>query len=1215
MFRSLLVCLFISFICSGAYGQFRLIIAGNTADAAPAFYEALDQRLNSLSGPGAVLLAGDYIAECTPAMQNYKQENGNGDVVFAVLEPLIDLIRKHPEVDFFLIPGDRDWDKSGENGLRCVKRLEDYLRGQYLANLQWPLKNGCPGPELVELSTQVSLLMINTQWWNHPHHKPVPADADCPTADSDIVIDELLSILKENTDRNVVVAGHYPPTSQGRRGGDFPAYDHLLPPLLGGIALSWKQNVGTPEEIDNARLAPLRKAYKNNSGIYEGLFSVGAQDRSQQLLAVRNNYVINAGAAGPGRWVSGHRPAVHVSREAGFTELVFGADGAVSYEYWLAEARADPAFRKELFTAPCGPAQTGEGDVPPNPVSSPCGVSEEAIAEMCATAQDEEIITAPGPNYGRGPIGEFIFGEHYRNAWMTPATVSVKTATELKGGMKPLRSVGGLQTKSLRFRAPDGREYNFRSVDKNPRRGLDYELRPTFVGDIVDDQTTIGHPFGPLVVPSLMDSLDILHVDSELFILGNCPGLGDFNPEFGGRLGVLEEFPKGPKKKAGIPGTFGAKDIHKSYEAFRLRFDDQEVRFAHEEFLRARLFDLLIGDWNRQENNWKWAEFEEEGIKVLRPVPLDRDNAFSLIDGAGPWFASKVFLSRLEHFGYNKPDAGSLSHQSRHLDRFILSPLTRKDYLREAQRIQDALTDEIIEQSVRRMPKETYAVSGDEIVAKLKARRDELLFFAEDLYLRYAETIDIIGTNDEEEFTVWTHDDNHVTVTVTDIKGRSAGRTLYERTFYPWETRELRLYGLGDDDVFNLTGKPGGPIDVRLIGGPGEDEFRSDVKGKGSKAVAYERSETAKEPPPPGMKFVDSYRDYLYSYDRTAHEFNKVRPAFGASFSGFNGLSLGIGLKYTQYSFKHRDYAVKYKFYMESNTQGNYLLEFSTDVNDIWRSVDFIAYTHYGVPDFYNFFFGIGNNSVFNQDEVDRNTFHLVRLQNIRGEMGLRRPFGGRSYVSLMAGLQDNKPADTEGTILERGDFFGEQELFYGFIRPEFLLDLRDDPKLPSKGILLEAIHKRAFKGGGGEFSVTHLNAEAHVSARRIPVSLSFRIGYAATSGRVPFYELPAIGRNNGLRGFERRRFAGDGYIFYNTEFRTPVKTIRSRFIPLTLGLRVFYDRGKLLMDDEEDAPMKDSYGFGVYVVPISTNYTLSATAGFSVEEAPVIRISGGVEF
>lgn len=1196
-----------------SYAQLRLAIAGNTADADTVFYRTLGARLGAADGPQVVLLAGDYVPKCTEAMRKYKRTDGNGDRLFPTVAPLVELARRHKDVDFYLVPGDRDWDNSGPGGLLCVKRLEDYLNDQGLPNLHWPIANGCPGPKLVDLSDEVALLLINTQWWNHPYDKPIPADADCPTADSEIAIDEILSLLSENRNRNVVVAGHYPPASQGRRGGEFPATDHLLPPLLGGLSLSWRQNVGTPEEINNKRMRPLRRAYINNSGNFEGVIFVGAQDRSQQLLSFRRNYVINAGAAGPGDWVADHRPAVHVSRDAGFTELAFDRNGTLGYAYRTAGSTA-PAVRQELYHSPCDPAPS---TVLKNPAAGPCTVSEEDITAMCAISPGETATLAPGQEYGTNALGRFFLGEHYRDSWTTPVTVPVRLASEMKGGLEPLRRGGGRQTKSLRFRAPSGKEFVFRSVDKDPRSSLDYELRSTIVGEVVDDQTTIGHPFGPLVAARLLDSTGILHVNPELFLLGNCPSLGDFNPFFGGMLGTLEEVPRGRKKKTGTPGTFGAKTIEKSYEAFSKRFDDQEVRFNHDEFLRARLFDLLIGDWNRHEDNWKWAQYEEEGIKILRPIPRDRDNAFSLIDGVGPRFASKVFLTRLEHFGFDKPDAGSLSYQSRHLDRFILSPLVRADYRREAKIIQDALSDELIEQSVRQMPAETFAVSGKEIVDKLKVRRDALLEFAEDLYDRYAKTVDVIGTNDEERFTVRTYEDGRVRVTLTDVKGRSAGEVLYQRTFLPQETREIRLYGLSDDDVFELVGERTGKIRIRMVGGPGKDKFYSEADGPGGTVKVYERSKNADGPAPPGMTFVDNYRDYLYNYDRTAHEFNKIRPAFGAGFSGFNGLSLGIGLRYIRYNFKHRDYAVEYKLYVESNLEGNWLAELTVDVNDVYRGVDLLVNTHYGVPDFYNFFFGIGNNSVFNQQEVVRNEFHLVRLRNRMAEIGLRRPFAGRSFISLWGGIEYNNPEETEGTVLDGGNFYGgEASLTYAYFRPEFTLDLRDDRKLPTKGVMLEAHHKQVIGTSAIEpFNVTHLSAEGHLSARGTPVTLSFRVGYARSSGRVPFYELPAIGRNHGLRGFERRRFAGDGYLFYNTEFRTPVAKIRSKFIPLDLGARLFYDRGKLLMDGEEGAPMKDSYGFGIYVVPISTNYTLSATAGFSVEETPVIRISGGVEF
>ncbi len=1194
-------------------GQVHLVVAGNTADAAPGFYQALRKRLGDVNHPNHVLFAGDYIPECTDAMQVFDIDRKQGDKVFPTIAPIIGLAKDFPEVTFHFVPGDRDWDKSGRDGFNCVKRIENYVTGQGLTNINWPLTDGCPGPELVELSSEVSLLMINTQWWNHPYDKPLPAEAECASADSEIVIEEALALIKENRDRNLILTGHYPPESQGRFGGEFPAVDQFKPPLLGSIMLSWRQNVGTPEEIDNKRLSPLRKALRNNNGLFAGLFFVGAQDKSQQLLRYRENYIINAGAAGAGDWVASHDPAIHTSREAGFTELVFGADGAVHYSYRLA-ATGNLDFQRSIYQAPCARAQN---DVPRNPAYGPCNISDEEIAILCATDPGETMVMVPGPGYGQSALGQFFLGKHYRSSWTTPVTVPVHTSTELYGGLTPLRAGGGQQTANLRFMDPEGREYVFRSVDKNPRKSLDIDLRASFVGDIVDDQTTIGHPFGPVVASPLLDPLGILHSDPELMILGNCPALGDFNPLFGGTLGTMEIVPKGEKKKKGVPGTFGAEEIHKSYEAFRLRYDDQEVQFAHDEYLRARLFDLLIGDWDRHEDNWKWAEFKVDGIKVLRPIPRDRDRAFSLIDGVGPRFASKVFLSRLEHFGFKKPDAGALSHQSRHLDRFLLSPLSKEDYQREAAFIQEALSDALIESAVRQMPEATFAVSGEEIIAKLKVRRDALADFAEDLYLRYAEIVDIIGTNDEEEFRISYEGDNHVRIVVRDVKGRSRGRILYQRLFYPWETREIRLYGLGDDDVFHLEAAPAGAIDIKIIGGPGNDEFSSDSPATKQTAKVYEKSIVAEEPAPNGMKYIHSYRDYLYHYDRNAVEFNKVKPIFGAGFNGVNGPSLGVGLQYTQHNFTRREYSARYKAYVETNFTGNYFIDLGAEFGDIYRKFDFVINSHYGSPDILRFFFGLGNNSVFDESQGLRNDYNAVFLRSFSGEMGLRRLFAGNSSLQLLGGYQFNETINRAGTILAGPTrYFGDEKLSYAFLKPSFKLDLRDDPKLPSKGVMLEAKHKQAFSlSGEGSFTTTSFAGEIHFTPRSTPASFSFRTGYAFSSGRVPFYELPSLGRDNGLRGYQRQRFTGDGYFFYNTELRSPIKQLKGKFIPITLGLRLFYDRGRLIMQEEEQIGMRSSYGFGFYAIPLTKKYTLSGAMGFSREESPVLIIGFGVNF
>ncbi|SEQ05129.1 BamA/TamA family outer membrane protein [Neolewinella agarilytica] len=1206
--RLTLLCLLLSSCLSA---QVRLIVAGNTADAVPGLFEAIDLRIQQADLPATVLFAGDFVDGCTEEMSAWKRKQGNGDQVFSSLAPLLDLVRRNPETDFYFIPGDRDWDKSGVNGLACVKAMENYLEDQLLDNLIWPLKNGCPGPELIQLSESVLLMPINTQWWNHPHHKPLPAESSCDFADPGTVLDEMKSIFQENRDRNIIVAGHFPPKSQGRYGGEFPARDHFAPPIIGGIRLSWRQNVGTPEELTNERFAPLAKAMKDYNGFYDGLLFVGAQDKSQQLIRFRRNFILNAGASGPGRWSAQHKPAQHISREAGFTEITFSEDGEVNYIY-LDAKDAKPLAERILYHAPCDNAQD---TLPVNPAFRPCGITEEDMTEFKVDIPDSQIVV-PGAQYEVSKFGENFLGKHYRDTWATPVKVPVLDVSTAFGGLTPEREGGGRQTTSLKLRSEDGTAYIFRSIDKDPAVTLDWQIRPTIIGDAFRDQTSSGHPFGSLIVAPLLDHLGVLHVSPQVYSMAACPTLGNFNPRFANMLGTLEVFPQDEKQKSDRPGTFGADDILKSYELFRERYDDQEVVVNNREFLRARLFDLLIGDWSRHEENWKWASYKIGGVHHIRPIPRDRDNAFSRMDGFFPWFASRSWaVPNLENFGFRTPDIRSLSHQARHMDRLLLSPLKRTDFEREAQKIQTELTDEIIEQAVKQMPAGAFAVSGEEIIAKLKRRRDDLQDYAEAYYELYASVVDIVGTNDEEAFTAEGLSDGSLRIRSVDLKGKSEGMVLYDRVFSPKETKEVRVYGLGDDDQFTITGENKSSIKLRFIGGEGEDIYTAESTTKSVKASIYENDREEEIVSGNGLKYKNNWRDELYYYDRTAHEYNEISPLVSVGFNGFSGPKLGLGVQFTRRNFTRRDFSARYRIAAEARAIGSAAVKASAEFGEVFGKADLIARTRAGFPDFFNFFYGLGNNTVIDPDRV-RNDFNLIRLKHFSVEGGLRRRFAGRSYFNLLAGYQINETIETENTILNAGtDYYGDGNLRFAYLRPELQLDLRDHPQLPSKGVMLEASQKWGFGDFNNNFGVSKIAGETHFSTRRFPISLSFRTGLALTQGTVPFYEQPSLGRANGLRGFQRNRFVGDGYFFYNVEFRSPVALIESRVVPFAVGVRTFYDRGVILQKSEEARDFKSAYGFGIYLIPLSRSFTVSAVMGFTKEEASVINVSAGTNF
>ena len=68
-------------------------------------------------------------------------------------------------------------------------------------------------------------------------------------------------------------------------------------------------------------------------------------------------------------------------------------------------------------------------------------------------------------------------------------------------------------------------------------------------------------------------------------------------------------------------------------------------------FLKARLFDMMIGDWDRHRRQWRWAKFERRA--GWQPIPEDRDTAFSRYEGVilgrrgGAYLVSRTTTTRI----------------------------------------------------------------------------------------------------------------------------------------------------------------------------------------------------------------------------------------------------------------------------------------------------------------------------------------------------------------------------------------------------------------------------------------------------------------------------------------------------------------------------------------------------------------------------------------
>jgi hypothetical protein len=118
--------------------------------------------------------------------------------------------------------------------------------------------------------------------------------------------------------------------------------------------------------------------------------------------------------------------------------------------------------------------------------------------------------------------------------------------------------------------------------------------------------------------------------------------------------------------------------------------------------------------------------------------------------------------------------------------------MTLDDWQSIARELQAALKDDVIEASVKQLPAEIYAVSGREIISKLKSRRGHLEEYATDYYKFIAQQVDIIGSEEQERFAI-NRGNNETSVNIFRIS-KDAGtdsKAFYSRTFKNDETNGI----------------------------------------------------------------------------------------------------------------------------------------------------------------------------------------------------------------------------------------------------------------------------------------------------------------------------------------------------------------------------------------------------------------------------------------
>jgi hypothetical protein len=826
-------------------------------------------------------------------------------------------------------------------------------------------------------------------------------------------------------------------------------------------------------------------------------------------------------------------------------------------------------------------------------------------------------VVVPDSSYAAHGLKETLLGDSYRDQWTSPMRVKVLDLGGYAGGLEPTKTGGGLQTKSLRFDGADGKEYAFRSLDKYPDLSREPALHGTVIGEVIQDQTSSLHIGGQLAVPVMLDALGVIHATPDLFVIPDDPRLGEFRQQFAGMIGTVEEHINDQEKET--PGFGGFRRILDTEDLFERLEESPADRIDARSYLKARLFDLVINDWDRHEDQWRWAAVDSAGVRWWVAIPRDRDYAFVDYDG--------VAMSMARHFARNTVEftpeihnVYGLTLNARRIDRRLLSGLDRAAWDSVTAFVQARLTDEVIDRAMRRMPLEVQALSGDWTAARLRSRRDDLRNAASTFYELLASDVEIHATDKRDVAVVDRAPDGSLLVRLYDADrdGQPHGEPYFQRRFVRDETIEVRIFLHGGDDHAIVRGTAPVGLTVRVIGGGGDDLLEDSSRLRKGKTDFYDDRGDNRFVRGPVTRVDEKpfeAPENVHSLGgETARDYGSgesLGPALG--WRGEDGPIVGARWTHTRYGFRKLPYAWLVSAAGQVGTLSGAL---AADLfGDVRRQNSLGGYSaHLRASQLESIrFYGFGNET----RALEESRFYLVRRDELLAQATYHLDLPWRGVLSVGPVAKLGKNETPAGTPFTAGGV-GEEITAQLGGRAEVSIDRRDEAVFPRNGV-------RAAVGGAGypvvgeengPFGEVHALASAYWTAGGASApTVAVRAGAKKLWGDYPVHEAAFLGGSGTLRGYVSNRYAGDAETYGSVELRQPVGLANLRLVRATVGLLLLADGGRVYYHDESSDAWHGALGGGVWLHFRIRTTPLGASATFARGESSALYLKLGVPF
>lgn len=338
----------------------------------------------------------------------------------------------------------------------------------------------------------------------------------------------------------------------------------------------------------------------------------------------------------------------------------------------------------------------------------------------------DSVFVAASYLYKADDIKTLMQGEQYRMAWATPVKAQIVYLDTLFGGVSIIKEGGGNQTHSLKLKAPNGILYALRSINKDPDPLVPEFLKTLGLENLVIDGISAQHPYAAILVAKLSDAANIIHTVPQVVFVPKQDFLHEFNEKYGNRLFLLEFETEGDVNWTDLERIVKIVDTE-DLQLLKKQLGP-DLKIDERALIRARLFDFIVGDWDRHTKQWGWAVQRNDSSYLAIPIASDRDNAFFNTDGIIPsLLTNKNVIPELRPF---EEDIDFMEGLVYPFDRYFLLRTPKSFFISEANALQDIFIDEVIHSSLDVWPKNIADLNGKDILEKMKSRIVDLEDYA-----------------------------------------------------------------------------------------------------------------------------------------------------------------------------------------------------------------------------------------------------------------------------------------------------------------------------------------------------------------------------------------------------------------------------------------------------------------------------------------------------